>query len=41
MKRIYYTAKISWLFNHRMVGYPGCRQTGDTVVTGGLLGIED
>ena len=27
-------------FNHRVV-IPGCRQTGETVVMKGLLGVED
>ena len=31
-----YTVKTSWLFQLQS-GYPGCRQTGDTVIMRGLL----
>ena len=36
----YSTAKTSWLF-YPQSGYPGFRQIGEAVVTGGLFGIED
>ena len=32
----YITVKTSWLFQLQS-GYPGCRQTGDTVIMRGLL----
>ena len=33
---VIYTVKTSWLFQPQC-GYPGCRQTGETVVMRGLL----